>query len=143
MIIGIDFDGTVVTNAFPKIGSDIGATPVLKKLVKSGHKLILITMRSDIESPTTTDSDISAIAGNHLTEAVNWFKQHDIPLWGINKNPDQHTWTKSPKPYCHIYIDDAALGCPLVRDPSISEKLYVNWPKVEHMLYRRKILSPL
>ena len=53
---------------------------------------------------------------NTYTDAVNWFKKNDIPLYGINENPDQSSWTTSPKPYCHIYIDDAALGCPLIRN---------------------------
>lgn len=35
-IIGIDFDGTVVTHDFPKIGKDIGAVPVLRN-----HPLLL------------------------------------------------------------------------------------------------------
>ena len=37
MIIGIDFDGTCVKHAFPSIGDDIGAVPVLKELVDNGH----------------------------------------------------------------------------------------------------------
>ena len=48
MIIGIDFDGTCVKHAFPAIGDDIGAVPVLKELVDKGHKLILFTMREVI-----------------------------------------------------------------------------------------------
>ena len=32
MIIAIDFDGTCVTHDFPRVGSDIGAIPVLKNL---------------------------------------------------------------------------------------------------------------
>ena len=28
--IAIDFDGTVVTHEYPKVGRDIGAVPVLK-----------------------------------------------------------------------------------------------------------------
>ena len=47
MYIAIDFDGTCVTHEYPNIGKDIGAIPVLKQLVKDGHKLILYTMRSD------------------------------------------------------------------------------------------------
>jgi hypothetical protein len=64
-IIGIDFDGTVVTHDFPKIGKDIGAVPVLRKLVDNGHKLILFTMRSDIKDingctyPITKPNSIS------------------------------------------------------------------------------------
>lgn len=36
MFIAIDFDGTCVSNDFPKIGKDIGAVPVLKELVEKG-----------------------------------------------------------------------------------------------------------
>lgn len=31
-IIGIDFDGTVVTHDFPKIGKDIGARACIEKI---------------------------------------------------------------------------------------------------------------
>ena len=81
MTIAIDFDGTCVTHEYPKIGRENeGCVDVLKELVREGHKLILYTMRS----------------GEYLEDAVNWFKEREIPLWGINKNPTQSTWTKSP-----------------------------------------------
>ena len=34
MIIAVDFDGTVVTHEYPRIGNDIGAVPVLKKMIE-------------------------------------------------------------------------------------------------------------
>lgn len=43
MIIAVDFDGTCVIHEFPKVGKDIGAVPVLKKLIEKGHKIILYT----------------------------------------------------------------------------------------------------
>ena len=138
MIIGIDFDGTCVTHEFPNIGREIGATPVLKRLTDSGHKLVLFTMRSDIENPTSDDYNIHAVGGKYLTDAVNWFKERNIPLWGINKNPEQESWTHSPKAYCHLYIDDAALGCPLIA--SISRP-YVNWLEVEALLDEMNLLT--
>ena len=39
--IAIDFDGTVVTHAYPEIGEDAGAAPVLKELTDNGCRLIL------------------------------------------------------------------------------------------------------
>ena len=117
MIIGIDFDGTCVTHDYPNIGRDIGAAPVLKKLADAGHRLILWTMRS----------------GKYLEEAIYWFESHDIPLFGVNKNPEQHTWTDSPKAYCNLYIDDAALGIPL-RISSKEPRPYVDWNEVSTML---------
>lgn len=132
MIIGIDFDGTCVKHAFPKIGEEIDAVPVLKELTAKGHKLILWTMRSDIEKPQSSDYDIHPTGGNYLTEAVNWFRKHDILLYGVNINPSQATWTKSPKAYCHLYIDDAALGCPLIQEPG--ERPYVDWFTIQKWL---------
>ena len=84
MVIAVDFDGTCVSHEFPAIGEDIGAVAVLKELVDSGNKLILFTMRSNGKSPEE----------NYLDEAVNWFKENDIPLFGIQKNPTQGN--KSP-----------------------------------------------
>ena len=86
MYIAIDFDGTCVTHDYPRIGKDINAVNVLKKLVANGHKLILNTMRS----------------GKELKEAINWFKKNDIELYGANENPTQKKWTNSPKVYAHL-----------------------------------------
>lgn len=135
MIIGIDFDGTCVTHEFPNIGKEIGAERVLRKLVNAGNKLILFTMRSDIQNPTSDDYDIHAKGGAYLTDAVNWFKERGIPLFGINENPEQKTWTTSPKPYCHLYIDDAALGCPLMFTVGV-DRPHVDWDSVEDDLIK-------
>ena len=118
LIIAVDFDGTCVTHEYPNVGKEIGAAPVLKKLTVAGHKIILFTMRS----------------GKELQDAVNWFEQNDIPLFGINENPTQHTWTESPKPYAHMYIDDAAFGCPLIFNDEISSRGFVNWQVIESSL---------
>lgn len=118
LIIAVDFDGTCVTHEYPNVGKEIGAAQVLKRITDAGHKIILFTMRS----------------GKELQDAVNWFKQNDIPLFGINENPEQHTWTESPKPYAHMYIDDAAFGCPLIFNDEISSRGFVNWEVIESSL---------
>ena len=38
MIIALDFDGTCVKHAYPKIGEDIGAVPVLKEMIDLSQK---------------------------------------------------------------------------------------------------------
>ena len=49
-IIAVDFDGTIVSHMYPKIGVDNpNAIRVLKKLIEQGHQLILWTMRSGPE----------------------------------------------------------------------------------------------
>ena len=121
MYIAVDFDGTCVTHEYPEVGKDIGAIPILKKLVEDGHKLILYTMRSKDE----------------LVHAINWFKENNINLYAINNNPTQKFWTQSPKIYAHLYIDDAAVGCPLINDPEISDKPFVDWTKIMDIINTR------
>lgn len=136
MDILIDFDGTCVSYDFPRIGKDIGAVPVLKRLVKEGHRLILFTMRCDHQiEPKASDPIILNIKGDFLSDAVRWFEDNDIPLYGIQVNPTQHEWTTSPKAYGQIMIDDTALGCPLKFDESISKSPFVDWVKVEELLF--------
>ena len=137
MDIVIDFDGTCVTHEFPNVGKDIGAESVLKKLVEAGHNLILFTMRSNNgDLPLITPKGIVNTSGNFLDDAVNWFKERNIPLHGIQKNPTQHTWTTSPKAYGQIIIDDAALGCPLKFDENISQRPFVCWETVSAHLVK-------
>jgi len=141
MTINIDFDGTCVTHDFPNVGKDIGAVEVLKKLTDAGHQLILFTMRSDRKEATPViDPTIQNVTGKFLTDAVNWFKENDIPLYGVQKNPTQFNWTTSPKSYAELMIDDSALGCPLFIDKSLSSKPFVNWKKVEQLLIEQKII---
>ena len=109
MIIGLDFDGTCVKHAYPKIGEDIGAVPVLKEFVRQGHLLVLNSMR----------------AGKLLEDAVQWFKDNGIELYGANHTPGQESWTQSTKTYANVYIDDAALGCPKQMDEQ--GNIFVDW----------------
>ena len=122
-VIAIDFDGTCVTHDYPYMGSDIGAVPVLKELADAGYRLVLHTMRS----------------GKLEKEAVQWFKKNDIPLFGINSNPEQKSWTASPKVYADLYIDDGALGVPLTTSPS-SVRPFVDWIKVREWLVKEGYL---
>jgi len=142
MIIAIDFDGTIVTHEFPEIGKPVpGAIEVMKNLQNQGHKLILYTMRSDIEDPHSDyGQDIFPEGGEYLTEALDYCKNNGIEFWGVNENPEQHSWTHSPKAYAQIYIDDATLGCPLVY-PKIG-KPYVDWLKVEKQLFEQYAFLP-
>ncbi len=140
MDICIDFDGTCVAHEYPNIGKDIGAVPVLKELVENGHRLILFTMRSDRKKKKKVDGQEVMVEENVLTEAVQWFADNDIPLYGVQKNPTQRFWTSSPKAYGHLYIDDAALGCPLVLDDPDSDRPYADWVRIRKMLVDSGIL---
>lgn len=123
MVIAVDFDGTCVTHEYPKIGKDIGAIPVLQKLIRKGHKLILYTMRGD----------------NELRDAIEYLEKYGVMLYAVNRNPTQSSWTSSPKIYANLYIDDASLGIPLLFD-EVSGRNYVDWIKVEELLNKMNIL---
>lgn len=116
--IAIDFDGTCVAHSYPDIGRDIGAQKVLRRIIKNGGNLILFTMRSD----------------DRLEEAVHWFDENRISLYGIQRNPTQGSWTSSPKCYARYYIDDAAIGCPLLHGLN-DERPFVDWNSVELLLF--------
>ena len=130
MIIAIDFDGTCVTHEYPSVGKDVGAVSVLEDLIYNGHKLILNTMRS----------------GKELSDAVKWFENNNIELYGINENPTQKSWTTSPKVYAQLYIDDAALGIPLIEKLmekngfTINDRPYVDWLQVRKLLVKHNII---
>lgn len=119
MIIAIDFDGTCVVHEYPKIGEDIGAQFWIKKFIEAGAKIILYTMRS----------------GKELNDAVKWFEDNKITLYGVNINPTQCEWTESNKCYASLYIDDAAFGCPKTKDG------FVDWtvvgPSVLELILKR------
>lgn len=137
--ICIDFDGTCTTHDFPQVGKDIGAVPVLKKIIENGHKLILFTMRSDIDKVTIPDgSNLCDIPRNYLSDAIEWFHKNNIQLYGIQSNPNQLSWTKSPKAYGHLYIDDASLGCPLIYPEK--GRPYVDWIEIERLLIKKGII---
>ena len=130
MIIAVDFDGTCVTHEYPNVGKNIGAEIVLKALTDEGHDLILYTMRDH-----PADSGVQ----DPLQEAIDWFSQNDIPLFGVNENPTQKSWTTSPKPYANLYIDDAALGMlPIMLSGG---RPFVDWYAAAFRLGRGGVLS--
>ena len=124
MIIAIDFDGTVVDHRYPNIGPDAPlAFEMLHDTNKSGHQLILYTMR----------------CGLFLEHAVNWFRERNIKLYGVQFNPDQKKWTSSNKCYAEMYIDDAALGVPLVK-PKGFQRPCVSWRSIRTIFVKRNLL---
>ena len=107
-----------------------GAVSWLQRLQRHGAKIILFTMRSN------RSADMAL-----LQDAVQYMEENSIRLFGVNRNPDQDTWTTSPKAYADVYIDDAAFGCPLIQPKGFARPC-VDWkkvgPHVEHMLLSRR-----
>jgi hypothetical protein len=117
-IVCVDFDGTCVMHDYPRIGEEVpNAVNVLKRLNENQVRIILWTIRS----------------GEYLQDAVNWFEERDIEIWAVNKNPQQRFWSQSPKAFAPVYIDDAAIGCPL-NFSSDSNRPFANWVEIERLL---------
>lgn len=111
-VVAVDFDGTVVKHRYPHIGPPVPfALTAMKLLVEADVGLVLWTMRHD----------------RHLTAAVDYFRYAGVPLYGVQTNPSQSSWTGSPKAYADVYIDDSAAGCPLTHE---DPRPYVDWPEM-------------
>lgn len=98
MTIAVDFDGTIVEHAYPKIGKPIPfAFDVLKRLQNEcGCNLILWSVRE----------------GDLLTQAVDFCRKNGLEFYAVNANyPEekQDDW-RSRKVVADIYIDDRSLG---------------------------------
>lgn len=124
MIIAVDFDGTCVEHDYPDVGLDVeGAVETLRALTAKGHRLILFTMRS----------------GAKLEAAERWFRDRKIELWAVNRNPEQREWTESTKVFADIYIDDSALGCPIMFIDGVRRPV-IDWRKVRDLLVYNGVL---
>ena len=97
LTLAIDFDGTIVEDAYPGIGKPrIFAFETLKKLQEDGHRLILWTYRS----------------GSKLDDAVDFCKKNSIEFYAVNKSfpEEQFDYTKSRKINADLFIDDRNIG---------------------------------
>lgn len=97
MIIAIDFDGTIVEDAYPRIGKPQSfAFETLKALRQERHKLILWTCRQ----------------GKSLEEAVEFCRENGIEFYSINSNypGEERKPDDTPKVVADVYIDDRIVG---------------------------------
>jgi len=97
LIIAVDFDGTIVEDAYPKIGKPrIFAFETLKRLRDDGHRLILWTYRSGVK----------------LKEAVDFCKDNGIEFYAVNASfpEEKFDYTRSRKIHADLFIDDRNIG---------------------------------
>lgn len=114
--ICIDVDGTVVFHHYPDLGKDAPhCVETLKKWTDNGVGLIIDTMRS----------------GKELDAAIKWFKDRDIPIYGVGKEPGQSKWTDSPKAYGVLSVDDRNVGVTLIYREG--ERPCVDWKKIDEV----------
>jgi len=98
MTIAIDFDGTIVDDAYPGIGKPkMFAFQTMKKMQEDGHKLILWTYRY----------------GRRLDEAVAFCKENGVEFYAVNASyPEEMDGplTVSRKIHADLFIDDRNFG---------------------------------
>ncbi len=99
MTIAIDFDGTIVTHEYPKIGKPIPfAIETLLQLQAERHQLILWTARE----------------GQLLEDAVEYCRNAGLEFYAVNSNyPEENVLRETLKPRkltVDLFIDDRNLG---------------------------------
>ncbi len=102
MIIAVDFDGTIVTHAYPKIGREMpGAISTLKRIQADGHRLILWTVRE----------------GELLDEAVEYCRERGLEFFAVNEHYVGENYKQGGtegkscrKINADLYIDDRNIG---------------------------------
>ena len=99
-IIAVDFDGCLVDNQYPNIGSPCHETiRALQSEKLRGARVILWTFR----------------VGKPLADAVSWCHEHAIPLDAVNKNlpeVEKRFGVGGPKVFANEYWDDKAVRMP-------------------------------
>ncbi|AUS04439.1 BT0820 family HAD-type phosphatase [Pseudotamlana carrageenivorans] len=97
LIIAVDFDGTIVEDAYPNIGKPmIFAFETLKKLQEDGHRLILWTYR----------------CGSKLDDAVKFCEENGITFYAVNNSfpEEEYDNSVSRKINADLFIDDRNVG---------------------------------
>lgn len=97
LIIAVDFDGTIVEDAYPGIGQErLFAFETLKRLQADGHRLILWTYRH----------------GKKLDEAVAYCQENGITFYAVNQSFPEETFNNevSRKIHADLFIDDRNIG---------------------------------
>jgi hypothetical protein len=96
--LAIDFDGTIVEDAYPSIGKPkIFAFETLKKLQSEGYRLILWTYRH----------------GKSLEEALEFCRKNGVEFYAVNSSFEGEIFddeTQSRKIDADLFIDDRNLG---------------------------------
>ncbi len=98
MIIAVDFDGTIVTHEYPKIGKELPfAIDSLKRLQQNPeNQLVLWSVRE----------------GKELEEAVEFCRERGLEFYAVNSNyPEESAEHSEPRKLkVDLFIDDRNLG---------------------------------
>jgi hypothetical protein len=141
--IKLDFDGTVVEHAYPKIGRcNFGCFEIIKKLQDAGHIIILNTYRSD-ESNGTLEKALNFINEDYwmcLKDRKNYEDFELQPITEFTKYKEHpHPWNwEDIKESGEMYIDDIATNIPL--KPAVMERgEMVDWDELDRQFIEQGI----
>lgn len=96
MKIAVDFDGTIVRHAYPKIGKAIPFALDTLRMLQKKHQLILWTVRE----------------GPLLEEAVEYCRSNGVEFYAVNANhrDEASCMYKCRKVNADLFIDDRNIG---------------------------------
>lgn len=136
MKIYLDFDGTVVEHAYPRIGRpNFGCVEIIRRLQDAGHEIVLNTYRADCGNGSLEN------AINYLNNSM-WFnvqpehrddeRFHPLPITEHTPakiHPPKWDW-ELIKFWKEMYIDDQAPGIPLKPQVMTVPGNMVDWDKL-------------
>lgn len=97
MVIAVDFDGTIVEDAYPKIGEPkMFVFETLREIQKHRHQLILSTTRT----------------GKELEEAIEFCALNGIQFYAVNNSfpEEKFDGSASRKLNCELFISCKNIG---------------------------------
>ncbi len=133
MIIYLDFDGTVVEHAYPKIGMlNPGSFETIQKLQSAGHELILNTYRADLKDGLI----------NNAMKFLNFNEKFKIePILKKTRskiNPPDWNLVDFIKKQT-IFIDDISKGIPLIKNIALEFGKMVDWIEIDKQFKKHAI----
>lgn len=127
MTIYLDFDGTVVHHAYPKIGKyNEGCLEVLNKLQLAGHNIVLNTRRVEFKDESLMEA-LVYLAGLKLHQPIGEFSKTKI---------DPGFWKRMKEEHI-LFIDDECIGIPVITNP-----FRVDWHEIDKQLTKEQIIKP-
>jgi guanylate kinase len=98
LVISIDFDQTIVSDVYPKVGRLMyGAKETIQHWHQKGHEIVINTCRE----------------GEHLRDVIDFLRENDIPYDAVNRNAQSRLLKygiDSRKVSCDVQLDDKNLG---------------------------------
>lgn len=120
LTIYLDFDGTVVEHAYPIIGApNPGAIDVIGALQQNGHKIVLNTLRADLNDGSLEEAMAYLNSDEHGMDEIIHFEL---------KKLDPLAYPSGIKAtFQHVFIDDTSRNVPLRPNIFLPVGMMVDW----------------